>query len=130
MKATTDLTGIDADLETSLVEYGLAWKTADDDENDYLFYYGIKFANDEKGYGFYSRFDHAHLAKDTDKYKEWDWVDWFSIYSFTGTTKEEYDKMPIASVVYDLISYYGYENVFGTSYFEGMTYDEIIEKNN
>ena len=120
-----DMEGVDANLETSLKEYGIAWKTAEDDEKDYLFYYGIS-SNEQ---GEYTRFDHSHLAKNADIYKEWNFVEWGRVYSFTGCTKEEYDKMPLPQVVFDLILYYGYENIFGTSYYEGLTYEEIMEKN-
>jgi hypothetical protein len=43
-----------------------------------------------------------------------------------GSIKEDWDALPLPQKIYDLVSYYGFENIFGSSYWEGFQ----IEENN
>jgi len=110
--------GIDACLATSLFEYGLAWK---EDDKQIEFIYGIG-VNDED----YNRFDRCSFALDLDVRKEFDWSDFKEVESFTGLTRDQFDALPLPQKIYDLVSYYGFENIFGSSYWEGFQ----IEENN
>lgn len=100
--------GIDASLETSLFEYGLIWK---EEEIEYRFIYGVQI----NGEG-YSLFDWGCISKDIDIKKEFDWVDWEAFFSFVGENEEDYLKHSVPLIVSDLLSYYGYENIFGSAY--------------
>jgi len=113
--------GVDADIETSLKEYGLAWIEG---ETETMFYYGL--AHDMQD-GFVS-FDFCTIANDLAVHAEYDWIDeWEGVYSFTGMTEEEWNAMPLPSKIQDLVQYYGRENIFGSSYWEGLTYEEVTE---
>lgn len=116
-----DWQGTDADLATSLFEYGFAWRNLpeiDEDGDDILIIYGIR------GNGDYTRFDRCGMKTSTDPFKEWDWVDWDSFFSTLGTTREEWSEMPFEQKVYDLFNHHGYENIFGASYWEGFKIKE------
>ena len=117
-----NLEGVDADIETSLKEYGFAWiKT----EKEILFYYGIVTDDIE-----YTAFDFCTFDLDLDIAAEFDWIkkeDWKSLLSFTGSTQSGFNATPLALKIRDLYSYFGYENIFGSSYWEGLTYDEVIK---
>jgi len=114
-----EITGQDVSIEVSLNEYGLAWIVAD---KDTLFYYGTRI--DE--HGDFDRFDFCTIENDTDVFTEYDWADFDEVLSFTGLTKEEFKSSPLTSKIADLLSYYGKENVFGGSYYEGLEYSEIV----
>lgn len=101
--------GLDASLEESLFEYGLAWRDIGD---EWLFVYAHPSIE--------NRFDRCALPKNTDPAKEWDWVQWGEIYSFTGMSETDWKALPLPEQVSDLISYHGVENVFGSSYWEGF----------
>lgn len=107
--------GTDADIEISLKEYGFAWI---ENEKETLFYYGISFNNE------YDRFDFCIFSNDMNIKEEFDWGDWKAINSFTGV---DIDEVPLVWQIYDLNQYYGYENVFGSKSWGGLTYDEVIE---
>jgi hypothetical protein len=110
--------GPDASLEVSLLEYGIAWQEKGD---DYLFYYGIKREyNREQHCNDYTRFDWGYIRKDTDVRKAYSWVDWNDLFQHNGTWAENWDALPLPYKIRDLMDYYGYENVFGTSYYEGF----------
>ena len=104
--------GIDACLSISVFEYGLAWK---EDEKEIDFIYGIKMNDCD-----YSRFDRIQIDKSIDVRKEYDWADFKEVESFTGSTREEWNKLELPQKINDLITYYGFENVCGSSYWEGF----------
>ena len=110
--------GIDACLATSLFEYGMAWK---EDDKQIEFIYGIGLKGED-----YNRFDRCSFALDLDVYKEFDWADFEEVESFTEGTRGNFDALPLPQKIYDLVSYYGFENIFGSSYWEGFQ----IEENN
>ncbi len=115
------LKGVDVDLEISLKEYGLAWIETD---IECLFYYGIEADTNDCGGTDYTRFDFCTFNKDLDVREEFDWVDWGVFYS-TGIPEKEFNELPLTSKIGDLFYFYGYENMFGSSYWEGLTYDQI-----
>jgi hypothetical protein len=105
-----DYEGVDGSLEVSLYEYGLIWKTIDNEE--YKFIYGVDI--DDKG--FYNKFDYAYLSKKdfVDIFN--DWGNKSDIESFTG---EKFDTWieSFPHCVFDMLGYYGCYNVFGSSYY-------------
>ena len=110
--------GIDACLAISLFEYGLVWK---EDEKQIEFIYGIGSDSSD-----YTRFDRCSFDLDLDVRKEFDWADFNELESFIGSTSYKFDGLPLPQKIHDLVSYYGFENVFGSSYWEGF---EIQESN-
>lgn len=116
-----DLTGMDVDIEISLKEYGFAWIET---ETDYLFYYGIKTAVNDCGDIDYITFDFCSIAKDIDIKSEYDWADFDAVSSFDDMFFEE----PLIMQIYTLLQYYGPENIFGSTYYEGLTYNEIVKE--
>lgn len=115
-----NIKGTDISIEISLNEYGFAWIVG---EKATLFYYGIQ--PDEGGFG-YSRFDFCEFDNDTDVVKEFNWVDFNDIAEYTGVQLSDWIQCDLQTKIYDLFGYYGYENVFGSSYYEGLTYEEIF----
>ena len=110
--------GTDANIETSLFEYGLIWiKGTEGHEKDYHFIYGVGMHEDKYNGIEYNTFDWADIPIDTDPEKEWDFVDWQAVCSFVGMDKKTFLSQPIPLIVYDLVSYYGYENILGSSYY-------------
>lgn len=112
------LTGVDVNIEISLKEYGFAWIES---EFEILFYYGIALEENDCGDMDYIKFDFAVIAKTIDIKEEYDWVDFDEIKSFDDLFFEE--SLPYQ--IRTLLTYYGHENVFGSSYFEGLSYNEI-----
>jgi hypothetical protein len=113
------LEGQDASIETSLKEYGLAWIETDD---EYLIYYGIKTDDNADEY---TRFDFSTISKDIDIKKEYSWVnEWEGVMAFSGI--DDMSKVDVITQIDALLSYYGFENVFGSTYHEGITYTEIV----
>ena len=102
--------GTDVCLATSLFEYGIAWKED-----------GIGIEGTE-----YNRFDRCTFDLDLDIRKEFDWVDFDEVASFCGQTLDQFLAMDLASQIYNLQVHYGFENVFGSSHWEGF---EIQENN-
>ena len=111
LKEYSKYDGVDADLEISLFEYGLIWKLTD---GEYKFIYGVGYNDDGQEYNL---FGYATEDADTDPREEWGFAEWDKICSFVGQTETEFFSQPLPQIVYDLISYYGYENVFGSSYY-------------
>lgn len=107
--------GQDLGLDISLFEYGLAWK---ENDKEIEFIYAIK--HDDIN----SRFDRVSIAKSIEVRKEYDWVDFDEVESFVGATPAEWDKLELTQKIADLLSYYGFENVFGSTYWEGFEIKE------
>jgi len=108
--------GIEACLATSLFEYGMAWK---EDDKQIEFIYGIGFNEED-----YNRFDRCSFALDLDVYKEFDWACFEEVHLCMGSIKEDWDALPLPQKIYDLVSYYGFENIFGSSYWGGFQIEE------
>ena len=119
MKAKLQGTGID--IEISLKEYGLAWIER---ENEFRFYFGIETNSN----GEHISFDWGYFKKNLDFWNEFNWMNKDDVKGFldtTGMTKEEFDAMSLPNKIFDLVDYYGYENVFGSSYYGRMTYSQV-----
>lgn len=106
--------GPDASLEESLEEYGMAWR---DLGSEVLFVYFIREDGGEKHY------DRDIITKDTDFQREYNWADFNAVADAYGITVDEWMQYPLTEKVYNLVQYYGWENVFGSSYWEGFTID-------
>ena len=115
------LTGIDASLEISLGEYGFAWK---EESEDFKFYYGM--CNDSQGN--FITFDFCFFKKDLDVKKEFNWIDWKSFLSFIGLTEKEFLSQGLPYQIFDLYNYFGFLNIFGDSYTEGILIEKLLEK--
>jgi hypothetical protein len=114
--------GHDADIGTSLFEYGLIWKN---EGNRYKFL----FATESESKNLDSHFAVVHSAffdNDTNPKTEWNWVDWAEVAQCRGCTVAELQSNPLPWLVYNLVSYYGWENVFGSVYHEGITVAETM----
>lgn len=117
------LIGTDVDVEISLCEYGIAWQFSED-RKEIRFWYGIRQDNS----GNYVLFDWGCFSTDTDIYNEFDWVDWKDVLDSNGMDKEDFDGMPLELQINDLLRYYGYENVFGSTYSNGFRFNPETEK--
>ena len=106
-------TGPDASLDESLFEYGIAYKVTDD---EILFIYGTQYGYDE-----YIRFDRCTINTDIDIAKEYDWADLKAVQSVNGYSTKDWNTLPLEQKITDLLRYYGYDNLFGSSYWEGFT---------
>lgn len=113
--------GIDADLETSLYEYGVVVKKPKnrDYPDEWFVLYAIQ--GDELfdvGWKRESELDTIIKGEE--------WLDDKGIESFLdthGMTREEWLELPFITKLHNLISYYGYENIMGTSV-QGISRDE------
>ena len=124
MKTNTqiELVGVDVNLEISLKEYGIAWH---EEDNQIIFIYGIKYDGEE-----FTRFDKCDFDKNVSIKEHFNWIDaseWQSFKSFAGI-EEEIETLPLEYVIPSLVSYFGTENVFGSIYFEGDTFEDLREK--
>lgn len=108
--------GADASLEISLAEYGLAW-CIDPDDEEMLFVYSLG-----RGDG---SFDRAGFDPEIDFKSEFDWVGWDDLLATVGMSWEEWGELPMPWKIGDLVMYYGVENVFGSSYWEGFKIDGL-----
>ncbi len=115
----TKLDGVDVNIEISLKEYGIAWI---EDKKTTLFYYGIRNTSGE-----YDRFDFCEFDNDLDVVKEFDWVDFDEVCKYIDVEFDLWEECSLSTKIVDLNSYYGYENVFGSTYHEGITYEEIFQ---
>lgn len=117
-----NLTGIDVNIEISLKEYGIAWIET---ETDILFYYGINTGVNDCGDMDYIAFDFCSIDKNIDIKSEYDWADFDAVNDFVGGGFFDQD---ITMQIFDLLQYYGYENIFGSTYYEGLTYNDIVKE--
>lgn len=106
-------TGPDASLDISLFEYGIAYKVTD---KEILFIYGTQYGYDE-----YIRFDRCTIDTDINIAEEYDWADLKAVHASHGYSAKVWNALPLEQKITDLLRYYGYENVFGSSYWEGFT---------
>lgn len=114
------LKGIDEDIEISLKEYGKAWE---EDEEGTTFIFGLK----NKGEVF-TQFGEYCLDKNESAQDLLSWLDkkdWVSLSNYIGRDEVNFSSIDTVWAAYD---YFGYQNVFGEDYTEGLTYDEIIKK--
>jgi len=105
--------GVDRDLETSLFEYGFVARQNDnrDYDDEWFVLYDIGENRFDTGHIRESELDNIVLGK------EWaDNDDVQSFLEFTGSSKEDWLKSPFVNKLSNLLSYFGYQNLMGTSY--------------
>jgi len=102
--------GTDVSLDIALFEYGLIWKQLDPDT--WIFVYGIK----AEGCNYVS-FDRCSL-KASDFESDYDWIDKKSVEETCGRKLAD---LNLPAKISDLHSYYGVEEIFGSSYWEGFS---------
>lgn len=117
MKTLTELKnegyfGIDASIEISLFEYGLLVKISDD-KTYYDCIYGV-VSDDGMNY---DRFNCANISKEEIDQLPFDLNDRGLFFSYIGMSVNNW-KIDTGYVgkLHTLLSYFGYENIFGTGY--------------
>jgi hypothetical protein len=75
--------------------------------------YGVKIADRSSDYAF---FDHSWILGSADFFCEYDWADFEKVADYVGMSLLDWHEMPTMRKIVDLFYYYGYENVFGSSY--------------
>lgn len=115
-----NIQGVDADIETSIHEYGLAWIESND-KKEVLFWYGIGVKDD----GYFNKFDFCSFPVDLDIKSEFDWIedDWTHVYIFVGLSEQEFHSRDLSDKIYDLFQYFGSENIFGSTYHAGFSFN-------
>lgn len=116
--------GPDADLATSLFEYGIAWLN---DGFVYRFIYGIDIIGSGDNPTRWRVFGYCNFPVDTDIEKEWSWVKLGDVKNASGYSDEDWEGLPFEWKVYDLLSYYGLEDIFGAPYWGGFIITEDEE---
>ncbi len=101
--------GQDVSIDISLKEYGVAWQVLGSKTK---FVYGVEW-NGSKGE--FTAFDHCFFDSDIDVFSDFDWVEFDSIYSYTGLSADQWKELPMPQKITDLLSYYGRENIFGVA---------------
>ena len=118
------LEGVDATLDIAIGEYGLAW--FDDPSKDEIeFFYAVGW--DDAGNC--TRFDNGWFKRDLDPKKEWNWIeDWEPVAGYAGASVKEFLELPLHQMVQTLIQYYGYENIFGSTYWSGWIWNKNLQR--
>lgn len=110
--------GTDASLEISLLEYDFLYRELgyeDADGDDHVFIYRVNCHLGGR------RYDRVGLNSKLNLKKEYNWVEWESFLAAQDMSWKKWSKLPFALRIYDLLNYYGYENIFGSCYWEGFT---------
>jgi hypothetical protein len=111
--------GIDASSDISLFEYGLLGREITEYQCSIIpaKYFQLIHVIDWQEYENPLCYDISTYSED--EIKELINEDWFnkkSFFSFIGMDESEWLKIDAVSKIYDMISYTGNENIFGTSY--------------
>jgi len=107
--------GFDNSLETSLFEYGFIFSRIDPlSEGDLRIWFKIVG----------NTFDWSDFKQDLDFWKEFSWADKNNLLRFLGMDEESFNNDTLESKIYALVSYYGYENVYGTAYYPTVINEE------
>lgn len=109
--------GTDASLAECVFEYDFAWRELEEPDehgDDFVFLYRITHRDPPA-------FDRVTMSSKLDLCKEYAWIDWEGFLSTIGMNAEEWDVQPFAIRIFDLMNVHGYENIFGSSYWEGFT---------
>jgi hypothetical protein len=120
--------GIDASLAISLFDYDVVWRTLPPESEidpesyspgeDTLFIY--KIAGDKAGE---KRFDRQAMDSTEDLTKTFSWIDdgkWADFAQSYGMTVVEWRAQDFPQKIFDLYHYFGREEIFGSSYWEGF----------
>jgi len=109
--------GIDQSLEISLLEYGLIWKQYKRStknkgrKGEYLFIYPV-YSTDHYGNEIIIT-DYGYIMP-CNLRVEFDWIEWNSIYSYTGLSEIEFHDQDFGYQVFNLVQYYGTLEIFGS----------------
>lgn len=102
-------TGVDVDLETSLLEYGILVSNEVHEDGS-----GTHFVVYRYGLGFGT----SHISeKEVNKLLNESWFDKMRFLSFVGMTETEFIGTPLVHKIFDMIQYYGPDNIVGTTYY-------------
>ena len=104
--------GIDVSIEESLLVYGLVGKQSEKDE--YHFIYRVPARTEEEVNELY--FDHGWLTTQ-DIQEKLELGGESGLLSFVGMNKKEWLKTDPINQVCDLLSYWGYLEIFGDCYY-------------
>lgn len=117
--------GPDADLETSLVEYGLIWGPNEHctEPGELHIIYGTVISEDnDYNEPLYSRFDHCYMTpQDYNELLTESWFDLDAVQEFGG------ELLPFPYSLDTMIAYHGYPDIFVCSYWEGFALCETVE---
>lgn len=106
-----DFHGIDKSNEISLFEYGLLCQEKEETK-EIQCWYGIEFNGDENAF-----ITFAHSVLGIEEIKQLvneHWFDKKAFFSYVGLIEEQWvNHVPSHHQIYDLISYYGTETIFG-----------------
>ena len=109
--------GVDVNLEISLLEYGLIWKEYKRavpkkgiTRGEVLFIVGTGWDDAEQTY---TGTDYAYITKA--EVLDETWINWTEVANYIGATTKELREQDCGQLVYDLIGYYGAEEVLGVS---------------
>ena len=120
---TNTFAGIDCSLEISLLEYGLIVSNEAHKDGSGTHFCVYK-CNGGYGTGHISEIDLNNLING----KDWaDEEDINSFLSFVGMEKTDYLQTSFVNKLYDLISYWGADNIIGTEYYP-ITEEEAIAR--
>jgi hypothetical protein len=101
--------GIDASLEESLTEYGLALKPSEKYEDEFTVLYRKQGSGIETGSTVWDCITQSPEYF-TSKINE-SWFDKSGFFSFVDSTESRWLLMPLVSQIQDLIQYYGVDNI-------------------
>jgi hypothetical protein len=114
--------GVDRCLQISLFEYGFicAYNKPDHD-------FFIVYRNEHNTFdvGYLSEHSLNEIVNGNDWAND---ADVKSFLSYCGTTKKEWLTSPIVNKISTLLSYWGSQNLLGSSYSTGMEKEECIER--
>ena len=121
---TQTFSGIDASNEISLLEYGLlvSDEPNEDGSGTHFCIYRIDENNFDCGHISESEVNGYILGNEFPNENDIN-----SFLSFVGIDKDGWINMQFVSKLYDLLQYFGYENIFGTAY-SAMNTDEAKER--
>lgn len=111
--------GTDVNLETSLMEYGLLVSTDVDKDGQHACLYR---------HDYHGMFDVGYLSdKQVNDFLNESWFAKESFLSYVGVNECDWVNMRFVNKLSDLLNYYGYENIFGSSYVDVFSTEQAIE---
>ena len=115
LSSLSDYSGIDTNNEISLFEYGLLCKLFND--KSIHVWFGVQSDNS----GNFNLFDCAWITEEEiNNFFEESWFDKKGFLSYLGFEETEatlWINYHYSNKLQDLLQYYGYENIFGSSYY-------------
>lgn len=110
---TAGFRGLDVSVGESLLR-GPVYKC--DEDGRHIFVHHTSHSDD--------LFDRSSYHNETVVEKEWDWAfredGFLGLLAYLGIDQEIWNQMPFPEKVLGLVSYYGTEEIFGTTYWEGF----------